>query len=176
MAPKKKKFGPSAQPSTSKAPPPAASDAVGDASTSEDVSAAGGMAGAGGAIATPPALNTGAEGVRGEQLQRHFDGQTPQGADGRVTLLTSPPPTYGCSHRNGARSGMSHRPLAVHATGSVTARVSPPGQADPTSAPDGAMDPRAPSPRDPPSQVAAPLQHGRATAAGGTVRSQAMVW
>nr|XP_020174273.1 mucin-1-like [Aegilops tauschii subsp. strangulata] len=176
MAPKKKKFGPSAQPSTSKAPPPAASDAAGNASTSEDVSAAGGVAGAGGAIATPPALDTGAECVRGEQLQQRFDGQTPQGADGRVTPLTSPPPTCGCSHSNGARSGMSHRPPAVHATRAVTTRVSPPGQADPTTAPDGAVDPRAPSPRDAPSQVAAPPQHGRATAAAaGTVRSQATV-
>nr|XP_020170472.1 mucin-1-like [Aegilops tauschii subsp. strangulata] len=175
MAPKKKKSGPSAQPSTSKAPLPAALDAAEDAGVSEDVSAAGGMAGAGGAIATPPAANTGAEGVGGEQLQQCFDGQTPQGVDGRVTPLTSPPPTGGRSHSNGARSGMSHRPPAVPATGAFTAPVSPPVRADPTTSPDRAADPRAPSPRDPAAQVATPPQRGRATAAAGTVRSQAMV-
>ncbi|KAM3190662.1 hypothetical protein ACQJBY_068601 [Aegilops geniculata] len=173
MAPKKNKFGPSAQPSTSKAPPPAATDDVGDVGTSEDVSAAGGVAGAGSAIATPPTSDMGAEGIRGEQLQQRFDGQAPQGVDGRVTPLTSPPPSCGCSHSNVARSRMSHRPRAVHATGAVTARVSPPRRADPTTAPDGAVDPRAPSPRDPAAQVAASSQRGRATAAAaaGTARS-----
>nr|XP_020152071.1 WAS/WASL-interacting protein family member 2-like [Aegilops tauschii subsp. strangulata] len=104
MAPKKKKSGPSAQPSTS--------DAVGYAGTGEDVSAAGGVAGTGGAITTPPAVDTGAKGVGGEQLQQRFDGQAPQGADGRVTPLAPPPPTCGGSHSNGARSGVSHRPPA----------------------------------------------------------------
>nr|XP_020150573.1 mucin-1-like [Aegilops tauschii subsp. strangulata] len=178
MAPKKKKSGTSAKPSTSKAPPPAASNATGVAGTSEDVSAAGGVAGVGGAIATPPATDTGAEGVGGEQLQQRFDGQAPQGADGRVTPLTPPPPTGGRSHSNGTRSGMSHRPPTVPAMGAVTARVSPPGRANPTTGPNGAADPRVPSPRDPAAQVAAPPQRGRATAvaaAAGTVRSQATV-
>nr|XP_020153617.1 collagen alpha-1(I) chain-like [Aegilops tauschii subsp. strangulata] len=172
MAPKKKKSSPLAQPSTSKAPPPAASNAAGDAGTDEDVSAAGGVAGTGGAITTPPKVDTGAEGVGGEQLQQRFDGQAPQGSDGRVTPLAPPPPTGGRSHSNGARSGVSHRPPAVPTTGAVAARVSPPGCADPTTAPDGTADPRAPSPRDPAAQVAAPPQCGHATAAAaGTVRS-----
>ena len=156
IAPKKKKSGPSAQPSTSKAPPPAASDAAGDAGTSEDVSAKGGVAGVGGAIATPPAADAGAGGVGAEQLQQRFDGQALQGVDGRVTPLTYPPPTGGRSHSNGARPRVSHRPPAVPATGAITARVSPLGQVDPTTATDGAADPRAPSPRDPAAQVAAP--------------------
>nr|XP_020146557.1 mucin-1-like [Aegilops tauschii subsp. strangulata] len=177
MAPKKKKSGPLAQPSTSKAPPPAASDAAEDAEASEDVSAAGGVAGAGGATTTPPAADTGAEGVRGEQLQQCFDGQAPQGADRRVTPLAPPPPIAGRSHSDGTRSGVGHRPPAVPATWAVTARVSPPGRADPTTAPDGAADPRVPSPRDSAAQVAAPPQHGRVTASAamGTVRSQATV-
>nr|XP_020183378.1 protein STU1-like [Aegilops tauschii subsp. strangulata] len=176
MAPKKKKADPSAQPSTSKAPPSATSDAVGDAGISEDVSAAGGVAGAGSAITTSPAADTGAEGIGGEQLQQRVDGQAPQGMDGRLTPLTSPPPTDGRSHSNGARSRMSHRPPAVPAKGAGTTRVSPPKRADPTTAPGGAADPRAPSPRNPAAQVAAPPQHGRTTAtAAGTFRSLAAV-
>ena len=62
MAPKKKP-GVAAHPSTSKAPPPAATNAVGDAEAHEDVGAAGDAVGAGDVITTSPAAETGAGGT-----------------------------------------------------------------------------------------------------------------
>nr|XP_020152208.1 uncharacterized protein LOC109737488 [Aegilops tauschii subsp. strangulata] len=178
MVPKKKKSGPSAHPSTSRAPLPVASNAAGDAETSEDVSAAGGLAGAGGAITAPPAAHTGAGDVGGEQHQQLLDGHAPRGADEGVTLLAPPPPTSGHSRSTDARSRASHRPPADPATGVVTAHVPPPGRADQTAAPNGATNPRAPLPRNPAAQVDVPQLRGCGTttvAAGGTIRSQATV-
>ena len=65
MAPKKKS-GTSAHPSTSKAPPPTASNAVGDAEACETVNAAGDVVGVGGAITTSPASDMGVGDIGGE--------------------------------------------------------------------------------------------------------------
>nr|XP_020189019.2 transcription initiation factor TFIID subunit 4-like [Aegilops tauschii subsp. strangulata] len=131
----------------------------------------------GGAITAPPAADTGAGNVGGEQHQQRVDGHAPQGADEGVTPLAPPPPTGGHNHSNGARSGVSHRPSAAPATGAVTVHVPPPGRADPTDVPNGAVDPRAPPPRNPAAQqVVVPQQRGRDTAATArAVRSQATV-
>ena len=113
MAPKNKKSGPSDHPSTSKAPPLAASFASEDAGASEDVNPAGGMVGAGGTITTPPVADKGAGDVVGEQHQQHLGGHAPQGADEGVTPFAPPPPTDRRSRSNNACSGVSHRPPAA---------------------------------------------------------------
>ena len=179
MAPKKKKSGPSTHPSTSKAPPPAASGALEDAGASEDVNAAGGMVGAGGSIAAPPAADTGAGDVGGEHHQQRLDGHAPQGAGEGVTPFAPPPTTNGHSRGNGARSGVSHRPPAAPTAGATAAHVPLAGRADQTTAPDGAADPRAPSSRDPAAHMVVPQLRGRGTTAiatTGTIRSRATVW
>nr|XP_020175246.1 bile salt-activated lipase-like [Aegilops tauschii subsp. strangulata] len=178
MAPNMKKSGPSAHPSTSKDPPPVASSASEGAEASKDVDASGGVTGAGDTITAPPAVDTGAGDVRGEQYQQRLDGHAPRGANEGVTPLASPPPTSGHSRNNGARSGASHRPPTTPATGAVTAHVPPPGRADQTAMSNGAADPRAPPPRNPAAQVDVPQLRGRGTTvvtATGTIRSQATV-
>ncbi|KAM3312808.1 hypothetical protein ACQJBY_032546 [Aegilops geniculata] len=149
MAPKKKKTGPSAQASTSKALPLATSSASEAAEVSEDVNAAGGVTGAGGAVTTAPAADTGAADVGGEQHQQRPGGHAPQGAGKGVTPSAPSPPTDGHSRSNGARSGANHRPPTAPTAGATTAGVTPPRQADQTAALDGAVDCRAPPPRDP---------------------------
>nr|XP_020153718.1 protein transport protein sec31-like [Aegilops tauschii subsp. strangulata] len=172
----KKKFGPSAHPSTSKAPPPAASNAAGDAEASEDVSAARGMVGVGGAITAPPMADPGAGDVGGEQHQHSLGGHAPQGAGEGVTPSAPSPPTDGHSRSNRARSGVSHRPPASPTAGATVAHVPPPGRADQTAALDEAADLRAPPVRDPVAQVVVPQPRGRGTpAATGTVRSRTTV-
>nr|XP_020162259.1 uncharacterized protein LOC109747640 [Aegilops tauschii subsp. strangulata] len=178
MAPKKKKSGPSAHPSSSMALLPAASSASEDAGASEDVNAAGAMIGAGGAIATPLAADTGAGDVGGEQHRQCLGGHAPQGAGEGVTPSAPSPPTDGNSRNNGARSGVSHRPPTAPTVGVTAAHVPPPGRVDQNAALDGAADPRAPPSRDPAAQVAIPQLDGCDTttvAAAGTIRSQATV-
>ena len=175
MAPKKKS-GASAHPSTSKAPPPAASNAAGDAEAHEDVDAAGDVVGAGGTVTTSPAADTGMGDIGGEQHQQHLGGHTPQGAGEGVTPSAPPPLTDGHSRNNGARSKASHRPPATPTTGAATARVLPLGRAGQTVALDRAANPRAPPSCDPAAQVVIPQLRGRDTtpvAAAGAIRSQA---
>ena len=76
MAPKKKS-GTSAHPSTSKAPPPAATNATGDAEAHEDVDAAGDVVGVGGTVTTTPATGVGVGDAGGEQHQQHLDMRNP---------------------------------------------------------------------------------------------------
>nr|XP_045083567.1 uncharacterized protein LOC123493666 [Aegilops tauschii subsp. strangulata] len=176
MAPKNKKFGPSAHPSTSKALPPAASNAMGDAEMSEDVSATGGVVGAGGAITTSPAAGTGTEDVGGEQHQQRLGGHAPQGLGEEVAPSAASPPTDGHNHNNGTRSEVNHRPPAAPTAGATAAHVRPPGRVDQTAALNGAGDPRAPPPRDPAARVVLPQLCGRGTptvATAGTIRSRA---
>nr|XP_020166588.1 forkhead box protein L2-like [Aegilops tauschii subsp. strangulata] len=156
MAPKKKKSGPSIHPSTLKALPPAATSASEASEASEDVNAAGGVTGAGGAVTAPPAADTGAGDVGGEQHQQRPGGHIPQGAGEGVTPSAPSPPTDGHSRSNGARSGANHRPPTAPTTGATMARVSPPGRADQTNVLNGAADPRAPPSRDPAAQVVVP--------------------
>nr|XP_020148408.1 uncharacterized protein LOC109733595 [Aegilops tauschii subsp. strangulata] len=171
MAPKKKS-GTSAHPSTSKAPPPVASNAARDAEASEDVNAARDVDGAGGAITTSLAADTGAGDIRGEHHHQRLHGHAPQGAGEGVTPSAPPPPTDGHNCSNDARSGVSHHPPAVPTMGVTAARAPPPGRANQTASLDGAADPRAPPPRNPAAQVVVPQQRGRGTAAtAGTVRS-----
>nr|XP_020163445.1 guanine nucleotide-binding protein G(s) subunit alpha isoforms XLas-like [Aegilops tauschii subsp. strangulata] len=176
MAPKKRSRA-SAHPSTSKAPPPAASNAAGDAGAHKDVNAAGDVVGAGGAITTSPAADARAGDIGGEQHQQRLDVHAPQGASEGVTPFAPPPPTDGHSCSNDAWSGASHRPPAAPTMGATAVNAPPPGRANQATALDGAADPEAPPLRNPAAQVVVPQQCGRGTtaAAAGTVRSQAIV-
>ena len=164
MAPKKKKSGLSAQPSTLKAPAPTAPDAAGGMGTSEDMSAVGGVAGVGGTITTPPAADAGAEDTGGGHHQQRLDDHAPQAAGEGVTPSAPSPPTDEHSHSNGARSGANHHPPSAPTAG-ATAALPPPGRVDQTAALGGAIDPRAPPPRNPATQVVVPQLCGRGTTA-----------
>nr|XP_020198596.1 uncharacterized protein LOC109784411 [Aegilops tauschii subsp. strangulata] len=112
MAPKKKS-GHAAQPSTSKAPPPAASNVAGGAEAHEGADAAGEMVGAGGAITTSLAADAGVGGTGGEQHQQDHDGHAPQGTGEGVTPSAPLSPADGHSHNNGARTKANRRPPAT---------------------------------------------------------------
>ena len=174
MAPKKKP-GPSAHPSTSKASPPVASNAVGSAEAHEDADAAGEVVGAGSTITTSPAVDIGVGGIGGEKHQQRPDGHTPQGMGEGVSPSAPPPLADGHNRSDGARSGANRRPPAAPVTGAITVHVLSPERVDQDAAPNEAAGPRAPSPHHPAIQVVAPQQRGCGAAATGTVRSRAMV-
>nr|XP_020181472.1 bile salt-activated lipase-like [Aegilops tauschii subsp. strangulata] len=129
MAPKKKSGAP-AHPSTSKAPPPAASNAAGDTEAHKDVDAAVDVVGACGAITTPPAADAGARNTGGEQHQQRPDGHAPQGMDEGVIPSAPLPPADGHSRSNGAQSGANCRPPAAPTMGATAACAPPPGRVD----------------------------------------------
>jgi hypothetical protein len=146
MAPKKKPSA-IAHPSTSKAPPPAATNAAGDTKVHESVDAAGAVVGAGGTITTSPAVEAGAGDAGEEQHQQHPDGHAPRGTGEGATPSTLLPLADGHSRSNGAQSGANRRPPTAPTTGMAAARAPPPGRVDQAAAPSGAANPQAPSPR-----------------------------
>nr|XP_020171809.1 merozoite surface antigen 2, allelic form 2-like [Aegilops tauschii subsp. strangulata] len=109
MAPKKKP-DPSAHPSTSKAPPSAASNTAGGVEAHEGADAAGDVVGAGGTDSTSPAADAGAGNTGGEQRQQHPDGHAPQGTGEGVNPSVPLSPTDGQSHSNGTRTGANSTP------------------------------------------------------------------
>ena len=153
----KKTSGVLAQPSTSKAPPPTATNSTRGAEAREDVDAAWDVVGAGGTATASPTADAATGDTGGEQHQQHIDSRTPL-PDGHT-------------YSDGSRSRANHHPPATPAAGVTTARALSPGQVNQADAPKGADGPRAPPPHHSATQVVAPQQRVGSVAAAGSVRS-----
>ena len=172
MAPKKKS-GAAAHPFTSKAPPPAAAVAAGNAGAHEDVGDAGDVVGAGGVVTTSPMAEAGVGGTGEEQHQQHPSGHTPRGMNEGVIPSVPLPLTEGHSRSGGTRSGANRHPPVAPATGATAGRAPPLEWVDPATVPNGATGPQARQLHNHAIQAAGSQLRGRDAVAVGTVRSRA---
>nr|XP_020191722.1 actin cytoskeleton-regulatory complex protein PAN1-like [Aegilops tauschii subsp. strangulata] len=146
MAPKKKP-GAATQPSSSKAPRHATTDAAGATGTPRDVDAAGDVVDACFVVITSLVAETGAGGTGEGQHQQHPNGHTLQGTGGEIIPSAPLCPAEGHSHSGGTCSGANRNPPTAHTAGATSGHAPPPEQADPANAPNGAAGPQAPPPR-----------------------------